>query len=83
VAKKRESGFSIELNSKNLLDVVSINEKGDRVLIEGRVGELEEIDFLDDSVLIVSYSKGVLRLDIKLKDIQCLVNSMKKVEECG
>jgi hypothetical protein len=41
VAKHRESGFFLELNSKNLLDVVSINEKGDRVLIEGKLGELD------------------------------------------
>ena len=76
--KKKQSGFSIQLASKNFLDVVSISEKGDRVLIEGRFGELEEIDFLEESVLIASYSEGVLRLDIELTEVQSLVENLKK-----
>ena len=76
--KRGPSGFSIELVSKNFLDVVSISEKGDKVLIEGRLGELENIDFLDDSVLIASYSKGVLRLDVELSDILSYVENQKK-----
>ena len=78
--KKKQNGFSIELVSKNFLDVVSISEKGDKVLIEGRLGELEEISFLDESVLIASYSEGVLRLDIELSDIKSLLGSKNKAE---
>lgn len=76
--KRGQNGFSIQLTSKNYLDVVSISEKGDRVLIEGRLGELQEIDFLDESVLIASYSEGVLRLDIELSDVRSLVERLKK-----
>ncbi len=71
--KRKQKGFSIQLVSKNYLDVVSISEKADKVLIEGRLGELKEINFIDNMVLVATYSMGVLRLDITLSDIQSLI----------
>ena len=65
--------------SKNFLDVVSISEKGEKVLIEGRLGELQKIYFLDNSVLVASYSEGVLRLDIDLVDILSLSKNKKEI----
>jgi len=65
--------------AKNFLDVVSIREKGEKVLIEGRLGELQKIDFLDNSVLVASYSEGVLRLDIDLVDILSLIKNKKEI----
>jgi len=77
--KRRQNGFSIDMVSKNFLDVVSIREKGEKVLIEGRLGELQKIDFLDNSVLVASYSEGVLRLDIDLVDILSLIKNKKEI----
>ena len=69
MVKRRLCGFSIDMVSKNSLDIVSISEKKGKVLIEGRLGELKEVDFLDESVLVATYSEGVLRLDIDLAEI--------------
>ncbi|MCW4012538.1 MAG: hypothetical protein NWF07_06035 [Candidatus Bathyarchaeota archaeon] len=76
--KRRQNGFSIDMVSKNYIDVLSISEKGEKVLIEGRLGELKETDFLDNSVLVTSYSNGVLRLDIDIHDIIALTKSKKE-----
>ena len=76
--KRIQKGFSLQLISKHNLDVVSISEKADKVLIEGRLGELEKIDFIDGSVLVATYSMGVLRLDITLSDVQFLVEKEKE-----
>ena len=77
--KRKQKGFSIQLVSKNYLDVVSISEKADKVLIEGRLGDLQEINFIDNMVLVATYSMGVLRLDITLSDIQSLIVKEKRV----
>ena len=69
--KRKPCGFSIDLVSKEHLDIVSIIDKGSKgVTIEGSLGMLEKIEFIDGSVLVVMCENGVLRLDLSLDDIK-------------
>jgi len=57
--------FSVEMKSKTHLHQVSI-PKGDHgeVLLEGELGEISEIEFVEGRVMVVRGSCGVLRLDV-------------------
>jgi len=69
--KRRPCGFSIDLVSKEYLDIVSIIDKGSKgVTIEGSLGRLLGVEFMDGSVLVVMCENGVLRVDLSLDDIR-------------
>ena len=69
--KRKPCGFSIDLVSKEHLDIVSIIDKGSKgVTIEGSLGTLQKIEFIDGSVLVIMCENGVLRLDLSLDDIK-------------
>ena len=69
--KRRPCGFSIDLVSKEYLDIVSIIDKGSKgVTIEGSLGRLQGVEFMDGSVLVVMCENGVLRVDLSLDDIR-------------
>ena len=69
--KRKPCGFSIDLVSKEYLDIVSIIEKGGKgVTIEGSLGRLLGVEFMDGSVLVVIFENGVLRVDLSLDDIR-------------
>ena len=57
--------FSVEMKSKTHLHQVSI-PKGDQgeVLLEGELGEISEIEFVEGRVMVVRGSYGVFRLDV-------------------
>ena len=69
--KRKPCGFSIDLVSKEYLDIGSIIEKGGKgVTIEGSLGRLLGVEFMDGSVLVVICENGVLRVDLSLDDIR-------------
>ena len=60
--------FSVELNSKNNL-VLDIPRGTDSpVLVEGRLGETVQAQFIEDAVLEVSGSQGILRIDLSTEE---------------
>jgi hypothetical protein len=62
--------FSLDLKSKNSVRSASFgNGKGDRVTIEGTIGALEHAEFVDDAVLELAGTKGVLRVDLSREDL--------------
>ena len=62
---KNSGFFSVEMASKKHLVNVSISDKSyDRVLIEGFLGKLTEIEMIEDSLLKFKGTNGVLRIDI-------------------
>ncbi len=66
--------FIIELKSKG--DVKSVSLDGDeKVLIEGSIGSLKQAQFLEDLVLEVIGSNGVLRMDLAMKDLEHSIKS--------
>jgi len=66
---KDERMFTIELKSKG--EVKSVSLDGDeKVLIEGSIGSLIRAQFLEDLVLEVIGSDGVLRMDLAMRDLE-------------
>ena len=67
---ENDHAFSIEL------DVVKLNEAGDRVLIEGFIGELIDVSFAED-LLEIKGLEGKLKINLKEKEIQELFNTKR------
>lgn len=67
-AIENDHAFSIEL------DVVRLNEIGNRVLIEGYIGELIEVSFVED-LLEIKGLEGKLRVNLSEKELR---NSLNK-----
>ena len=65
--------FSLELSSKEYLDKINIQEGHDGVLFEGNLGELLKILLLEDSLLELQGSHGVLRFELKRDEIISLL----------
>lgn len=73
-SKIGEHMFSIELKSKaNLKNMILSNSEIDRVLIEGFLGELEFIDFIEGIMLELRGSKGSLRMDLSKQELDALL----------
>lgn len=73
VKKESSHAFSIELKSKEFLRNVMIsNRTEETVLVEGFLGELEEVSFVEDAMLELRGSNGVLRIDLKEEELKRL-----------
>ena len=67
----RERFFSVELKSKTNLKTVSLtNGSHESALVEGTIGELQRACFVENTVLEVVGTKGVLRLDLSEHEIK-------------
>jgi hypothetical protein len=70
-AMEEERSFSIELKSKTSLKNITLNnDSREKALIEGTIGRLERVEFVEDTVLEVMGEKGVLRIDISENEIK-------------
>jgi hypothetical protein len=68
---EKERSFSLELKSKGYLKNITLNnESREKAIVEGTIGELEYAEFVDDLILEVLGSKGILRIDIKQNEIR-------------
>jgi hypothetical protein len=69
-----EHAFSVELISREYLKRVAIpNEAGDNVLIEGFLGELGELGFVEGIMLEIKGTNGTLRMDLKKEELKKLL----------
>jgi hypothetical protein len=76
--KVEKHAFSIELKSKEYLKRVAIpTEAGDTVLIEGFLGELEEVDLVEGVMLEIKGANGILRMDLKEEELNTLLKKRK------
>jgi hypothetical protein len=66
-----DHAFSIEL------DIAKLNEAGDRLLIEGHLGELVEIVFVED-LLEINGFEGNLRIKLNEEELRALLNTRRK-----
>lgn len=65
--------FSVELRGREHLKTLSSPDSGcDEVVVEGCLGRLLNIAFVEDSMLEIQGINGTLRLDIDSQDIQKL-----------
>jgi hypothetical protein len=70
-ASSRRRMFSIELNSKSQIERISMsNEKGDGFLIEGFLGELQNLGLVEGEMLEITGSNGVLRTDLTESELK-------------
>jgi len=71
VPTDNDHAFSVEL------DVAKLNEVGNRLLIEGYLGELTEIVFAEDMLKIKGF-EGNLRIKLNEKELRALLNTRRK-----
>jgi len=77
VKKEGIHAFSIELKSKEFLrNVLISNRTGETVLVEGFLGELEEVSFVEGAMLELRGSDGVLRIDLKEEELKGLFSRL-------
>jgi hypothetical protein len=82
VRKEGNHAFSIELKSKEFIRNVMIsNRTGERVLVEGFLGELEEVSFVEGAMLELRGSNGVLRMDLKEEEFETLFSQLTHRKE--
>ena len=65
---ERSRVFTLEINSCEDLKKVSIPDGRGRLLIEGTIGQLKRAEFVEDTVLELVGSRGVLRVDLSRGD---------------
>ena len=62
---KKKGFFSVEIESKkHLSNVLISNNSRERVLIEGFLGELSEIEMIENALIQFKGAYGVLRIDV-------------------
>ena len=77
VRRKSSHAFSIELKSKEFLRNVMISNRiGETVLVEGFLGELEEVSLVEGAILELGGSNGVLRIDLKKEELERLLSQL-------
>jgi hypothetical protein len=68
-----EHAFSIEMYSNEFLKQVSISKNtNDSVLIEGFLGKIKELNFVEGLMLEIKGENGVLRMDLELEELNLL-----------
>ena len=56
--------FSIEINSKKMVTKIILNDDKGGVLIEGTLGDFLNYTILEDKLLEVNCTNGILRLEL-------------------
>ena len=78
---KKKGFFSIEIESKKHLTNVSISNKPhERVVIEGYLGELSEIEMIENVLIQFNGANGVLRIDLSKDELWQKLSVKKEVE---
>jgi hypothetical protein len=81
MGKVKERGFSVEMDSKNhVRSLVVSDESRGKVLIEGNLGELRELEMVEEIVLQMKGTKGTLRVDLDNRDIRKLLEKKEREE---
>ncbi len=76
VEKKR--AFTIELNSKTDVERVMVPNGTGGFLVEGTIGTLKHVTFVEDSVLELTGTKGILRVDLSREDLAKITQTSEK-----
>jgi hypothetical protein len=72
-------GFSVEMKQREHVKTIMISEgRGDNVLFEGNLGQFLERSMADDSVLEVRGVNGILRMDLTLDELDCMVSKIRQ-----
>jgi hypothetical protein len=78
-ARNKDRSFCIELKSKIYLTNIALtNASSEGVLIEGMLGELQQVRFAEGIILEVVGSNGILRIDIREDEIKKVQSKNEK-----
>lgn len=66
---EKERVFTVELNSGSDLKKVNVPDGAQRILMEGTIGTLKHAEFVEDTVLELVGTEGVLRVDLSREDL--------------
>ncbi len=70
--------FSVQMSSTESISGLVINRKKDRLFIEGELGKVEEVEYIEGRVLTITGENGVLRVDICKETLQKALNPKVK-----
>ena len=72
--KMKEHTFSVSLEEENGLKNLHIgSEFGPKVEIEGHLGALDHINFVENAILEIKGSGGILRVDLDKESLEKLL----------
>jgi len=75
---KKECSFSVVLASRESLYGLVLNgERGKGLTLNGSLGEITAIDFLDASVMVITGKNGVIRLDLTQNTLQKMLKERR------
>jgi hypothetical protein len=75
----RSIAFCIELISRNLVKRITLPDgSGDRLTIEGYIGELTDVELVENMMLEVKGTKGVLRMDVTKEELEKVFRRIKR-----
>lgn len=81
---KNRHSFSVELKSKDYVKNLSLSDNGrERVLVEGVLGELEDIDIVEEAVFQLKGANGSMTLDLTEEEISRMLTKKKGCERDG
>ena len=65
----KERVFTVELNSRSDVKNLIVQNGAKHILIEGTVGALKHAEFVEDTILELVGTRGVLRVDLTREDL--------------
>ena len=75
---KNRHSFSVELKSKDYVKTLSLSNNGrERVLVEGVLGELEDIDIIEEAVFQLKGANGSMTLDLTEEEISRMLTKKR------
>lgn len=77
---KMGHSFSIELNSKDHVKLVNLDNDKNKTLIEGFLGKLVELNFVEGALLEIKGINGIFRIDLNAEDLEKLSQHKNKEE---
>ena len=79
IIKERIISFSIELISRDQIKRVSLPDgSGDRLMVEGYLGELIDIELVEDILLEIKGTRGIIRIELSQKELENALKGKKK-----
>ena len=75
--------FTIELKTGSGLKKVNVPNGAQRILVEGTIGPLKHAEFVEDAVLELAGTEGVLRVDLSTEDLAKSSQESQEAEDRG
>jgi len=67
--ERKERVFTVELNSKSDVKNLIVQNGAQHIVMEGTIGALKHAQFVEDTVLELTGTRGVLRVDLSREDL--------------